>query len=691
MDRKQIKNRLFFWYTILWFFLLISLYISYFVYFVDTTSTKSKWVCLFSGAIAILFASCKICELSFLKEEKNIFNNLKNNILAYFTYKNQKNKILMFIIIIFSLLFYKFFNLKILICFLSGLFFSYINSVIVFFINLVVYKKDNDSCVSNIKLTEAAIVNSSMAASLVSFGFLLSIIVILFHLFKDYQVLCFFVFGVSLSSFFENIVQVITKKTVSNAQEFMFNFENNIENETVKKPLFLLNFLINNQINIVEFFKSISEAFSIILISAMITGGCCFDLMGAFLPLIICTNGLFASIIALLLINLNKVKKNIKTFLSLQIIAIVIFSILSFYTIHYWLYDFSFLIKVVVLGAFFGFISQFCNLDSIIDFFKPLQNISNSSCIGQNQVLTQSIKYGFRNVFLPLILMITFFITSFIISQGSENAVLGLFGCILMTLSYCIISCINSFINCYSQIFENYENTIEENNDFNLDVFSFRLSAFQKNHLNILTILTAISIIVPYILNTSIEELDILNPFFMVSILFGCSIPFLYSFFILSGATKQTRKLIFKVKKQIREFSEIPDNKINFDYLNSIKFCALNSSIQAFIYFLLITIPILCISFYLYKEIILAVFIGMILTSFGLILFSDSASYSIHGAVKYYKKKYYQKTDNIEYNALLKSENLLSFLKDVISPCLSALVKFLSILILASIILFYNL
>ena len=65
MDRIHIKKKLFFWYAILWIFLFIAMYQAYFVYFVDTTSTKSKWVALFAGAVALLLSACKICEISY--------------------------------------------------------------------------------------------------------------------------------------------------------------------------------------------------------------------------------------------------------------------------------------------------------------------------------------------------------------------------------------------------------------------------------------------------------------------------------------------------------------------------------------------------------------------------------------------------------------------------------------------------
>ena len=81
MDRDKVKKRLIFYYAILWLFLFIALYLAYFVYFVDTTSTKSKWVGLFAGAISLLLSAVKLCEISFV----NYKNPLQDSIIKYFT------------------------------------------------------------------------------------------------------------------------------------------------------------------------------------------------------------------------------------------------------------------------------------------------------------------------------------------------------------------------------------------------------------------------------------------------------------------------------------------------------------------------------------------------------------------------------------------------------------------------------
>ena len=73
MDRNQINKRLFVWYAILWILLFIALYLAYGVYFIDTMSTKSKWVGVFAGAIALLLAACKTMEMSFYKSKNPMF------------------------------------------------------------------------------------------------------------------------------------------------------------------------------------------------------------------------------------------------------------------------------------------------------------------------------------------------------------------------------------------------------------------------------------------------------------------------------------------------------------------------------------------------------------------------------------------------------------------------------------------
>ena len=81
MDRTQSKKRLTFWYTFFWILFFVALYLSYCVYFVDFTSTKSKWIAFFAGVIGVLFSSLKILELNYFNQKHELFDK----ITKYFT------------------------------------------------------------------------------------------------------------------------------------------------------------------------------------------------------------------------------------------------------------------------------------------------------------------------------------------------------------------------------------------------------------------------------------------------------------------------------------------------------------------------------------------------------------------------------------------------------------------------------
>ena len=80
MDREKIKKRLFVWYSFLWLFLFIAMYVVYKIYVPVENSTISKWSGLIAGAIAILCAVCKNLEISF----HDMNNNFLKKIIDYF-------------------------------------------------------------------------------------------------------------------------------------------------------------------------------------------------------------------------------------------------------------------------------------------------------------------------------------------------------------------------------------------------------------------------------------------------------------------------------------------------------------------------------------------------------------------------------------------------------------------------------
>ena len=121
MEKKQNKKRLFFWHFILWIFFIIALYLSYGVYFVNITSTKSKWVLLFAGAIALLYSSCKILEMTFYRNDlKETSDEIEKSSKLYLHFLSYKTLLSFFAALIISVLLYYFIGYCYGICFFTG-------------------------------------------------------------------------------------------------------------------------------------------------------------------------------------------------------------------------------------------------------------------------------------------------------------------------------------------------------------------------------------------------------------------------------------------------------------------------------------------------------------------------------------------------------------------------------------------
>ena len=130
MDRTKVKKRIFFWYFLVWVLLIVALYLSYGVYFVDTTSTKSKWVGLFAGAVSVLLATCKILEISFINS-KNI---VLEKVVRYFSngtmiFVKRIAKILVFLFVVLTFVL-KAIGFQFLTCFICGGIFALLSIII---------------------------------------------------------------------------------------------------------------------------------------------------------------------------------------------------------------------------------------------------------------------------------------------------------------------------------------------------------------------------------------------------------------------------------------------------------------------------------------------------------------------------------------------------------------------------------
>lgn len=698
MDRLNIKKRLTFWYGIFWVLFIIALFLAYKIYLLDFTSTKSKWIGLFAGAISILFASLKMLEKSF----NNSKNEFKDKITKYFSkgtslfIKRLFKTTLVFIFLI-SCLLIKPLGVKFIISFISG-------NIILFICIVLSTSTISKAVVNSLDATnnpytssKKETFNAGIIISNMTLGIALVPLVILYHIIKDYQILNGYALGCAFMVLIFNISTIITKQALNNATDVICEYIAPIETNDKRNPLLLLKGVTSSILDNSLFSCDIIFAFIAVLIATMTVGGEYLMLMGAFLPIILASGGLFTGVIFSLIVNINKNSNPTKALSSAIIISNIIFITISFYVIKSWYPDSINFIIPIIIGAFSGYAFCLINSNYIFSKYKPILNVANCSISGYETICKQTLRECFGGIIFCALFIASIIIISFLFCYGLKEPSYGVYGILLACLSALSSAGILITINTFSSvtkdkknIIETYEENIQIENLKNKEVDNINLNINQlsNNYTNFTSIITTLATIIAYSTLINLQEADILNPYVMGALIIGAAIPFTYSGLIMGIISKTAKRLVLEAKRQFKKFPQILRFEMQPDYEKCTEIAALNSSIQVIFNTGIIVIIFSLITILLKIEALLGFVFGAAICSFGLIFLTSFSSNIATNAKKHFERQFENSQDTQEYSAIKLNSDLFNSFKDTLNPSLCLLIKFLAILMLCLIPLF---
>lgn len=693
MDRMQIKKRIAFWYAILWLLLIIALFLGYGVYFVDLSSTKSKWIGLFAGAIAILTASCKMLEITYHSTK----NDLSQKVEKYFAqgsfiFARRIFKIALVFVFLISCFLIKPLGVGFAASFITGSIFAFLAILVSIFATSKIATQISQFFNESNSIALKQIINSGMVISFSSVALAIIPVVILYHIFKDYQVINGFLLGSAFVVLLNNISTIISRQATKSANNVVCNYVAQIEKKDKRNPLLLLGGVTKNILNVDILSSDLFVSFAIALISAMTLGGECLMLMGAFLPIIIASSAIFACIIVALLMNFDRTCNLIKNLFTSMFSASVLFVFISYFLIKIWLPDLMNFVWPIAIGALGGCVVCFVHSNYIFAKYKPVPNIVNAAISGFDTAFKQTLRESFGGVIFLALIFALVIIASFLSSYGMSEPSFGVYGLMLAILSSLSVIGILIGVNSFAMVAKNSDNfleTYEENISSNQPItngffglIGFNLVSLGKNFINFVSVLTSISALIAYASMVNLLEADILNPYVMSSLFIGAAIPFMYSGFIMGIVSKTARRLVLEVKRQFRKFPQILRFEMRPDYEKCVDISALNSSIQVVINTLIVVIIFALIAINLKKEALLGLVFGSIISTFLLLTMSNSCLNAAKSAKKHFESQFSGIRNTQEYEAIEENDEIFSSIGDVIIPPLSALIKLLAVLAL---------
>ncbi len=569
------KTRNTIWEVLFWIILITGIFISFAVYAIDA---KAIYVGLIAGIMALLFAAVKTAKIMSKNKGSDTMAALSNHIYTgAMAFLKREYKILSVFVIIVALLIAIFLSIKTSICFLCGA----ISSALAGFIGMSVSTKSNSRTAhaAGKSLNKAFRIafNGGVVMGMTVVGLGLFGLTFLYIIFKDYDVINGFALGASSIALFARVGGGIFTKAADVGADLVGKVEAGIPEDDHRNPAVIADNVGDNVGDVAGMGADLFESYVGSIIAAITLGALCLNLMGAFLPIMIASIGIFASIIAVYFV---RTKENGNPMYSLQIGttgAMVLVLGASFFFIRSWFPPqmggngiFFALLIGIIAGTLIGYITEYFTSYN----FNPVKNIAKSTETGTATTVISGLDVGMLSTFFPMVIISLATISAFIVIGGMENYILGVYGVSIAAVGMLSTVGMVVAVDAYGPISDNaggiaqmanLSKEVRERTD-KLDSVGNTTAAIGKGFAIGSAALTALALLCAYATVINLSDIDILNPFVTSGILFGASLPFLFCSLTMGAVGRAAAKMVNEVRRQFKANPGIMNGECQPDY-----------------------------------------------------------------------------------------------------------------------------
>ncbi|OGM90337.1 sodium-translocating pyrophosphatase [Candidatus Wolfebacteria bacterium RIFCSPHIGHO2_01_FULL_48_22] len=447
----------------------------------------------------------------------------------------------------------------------------------------------NVSVTSNSKTTQAAHTGLGEAMS-VAFragsvtGFLVVALGLLgvagFYLLtgQDATALIGFGFGASLISVFARLGGGIFTKAADVGTDLVGKVEAGIPEDDPRNPGVIADNVGDNVGDCAGMAADLFETYAVTLTAALLLGAALLTGQQVFFPLVIGGLAIVASVVGTLFVRLGK-KKGIMHALYKGLGASVIVSAGLFYLAaqqffpeNLWSMYISTLIGLAVT-VLMVLVTDYYTAKK----YRPVQSISKASESGHGTNIIMGLSVGMESTFLPILIIAAGIISSYILAN--------VYGVALAATAMLSVAGIIVAIDSFGPVTDN-AGGIAEMSDApeevrkvtdSLDAVGNTTKAVTKGYAIASAGLAALALFAGFTQEVATRfELpdfsalrgffDITNPFVLVGLLIGASIPYLFSSIAMKSVGKAAGAIVDEIRRQFREIKGIMDGTQKPDY-----------------------------------------------------------------------------------------------------------------------------
>ncbi len=408
-------------------------------------------------------------------------------------------------------------------------------------------------------------------------------------------------------------------------------------------------------------------------------------------PLMIAGVGVIASMLAVIFIRLRQWKNphkalNIATYVATGIVIITTLFIGIFYmkSIKY----FFAVLAGLLAGILVGFIAEVYTSSD----YKEVKRIAYESQTGHATNIIAGIGSGMKSTGFTILALVGAIAIAYFVcgSYGIALAAVGMLSTCGITVSVDGYGPISDNAGGIAQMAQ-LDPHVREITD-KLDSVGNTTAAIGKGFCIGSATLTSLALIVGYFNSCGVDLIDISNPVFIVGLLIGAMLPYLFSSLVIASVGRAANKMIEEVRSQFEANPEILEGKANPDYAKCVDISTKASLKEMILPGVLAVFSPIVAGLILGASGLGGVLIGGLLSAIMLAVFMANSGGAWDNAKKYIEEDNFGGKGSESHHAAVTGDTVGDPLKDTAGPAMDILIKLMSIisLIIAPLLVNYH-